>query len=500
MKKIILSILGLFIVCSCEQENPNDINDQTPESFDSQKLLSVEEVNAYIAKQLKTNGDIAWLDAPAVVLWSAAIHGGKILSVGYGNKGESFSTAQRSPRLTKSKNMIFDIVQKEEQANKSNIVVSDDNILNVVDIQITKLETVIELQAADQIRYIDPIGYNLYLEEANIQEKSGLGCDESGENVNSNDYRVISPNSWLPWNFDIHKIPQAWGYSTGSGITVGLIDSGISASQNLLGSGFNDGDSNQRTVERYGTYIDSPWWWSNNTDGPNDKCGHGTSMASAIASPRNNDFMPVGVAYNCNLVAYRGTSDVVLNDYHERKGVSNALKALGNRNDVKIISMSIGYPWSIGNVKDAIKYAYGKGKLIVAAGGTSTTFTNWYGVIFPASMSETVAVTGIKDNGYNRCNICHDGNKIDFTIVMQRAGDSSRNVPVIGFNTGVRDYVSGSSVATAMTAGIAALVWGSNPNMSRDQVLDKLRRSGQFYPNRNSKFGYGNIDALKAVQ
>ena len=34
-----------------------------------------------------------------------------------------------------------------------------------------------------------------------------------------------------------------------------------------------------------------------------------------------------------------------------------------------------------GWVKDAVKYAYSKGKLIIAAGGTSTSFTNGYGVI-----------------------------------------------------------------------------------------------------------------------
>ena len=486
-----------FLVFSCSQEDVNELNEPSVESAESQKLLSIAEINEFIAIELKKYGDVDWTNrASDVMLWSAVLHGGEILSVGYGDK--SFSEV-KSPELLDAKEDIFGTVQRVEGATKSSTVVSDDNILNVVDLRVTKLETIKALRKEHTTRYLEPIGYASYLQEAD-QQKGKLGCDQDGENVNSNDYRVISPNSWLPWNYDIHNITQAWNYSTGAGITVGLIDSGISASQNLLGNGFNDGASNGRSVERFGTYIDSPWWWSNNVDGPNDKCGHGTSMASAIASPRNDDGMPVGVAYNCNLVSYRGTSDVVLEDYHERKGVSNALTSLGNRGDVKIISMSIGYPWSIGNVKDAVKYAYSRGKLLVAAGGTSTTFTNWYGVIFPASMGETVAVTGLKDNGYNRCNICHDGSKIDFTIVMQRAGDSNRNVPVIGFNTGDRDYVSGSSVATAMTAGIAALVWSRNPSMSRDQVLDKLKRSGEFYPNRNSKFGYGNIDALKAVQ
>ncbi|MCK8523939.1 S8 family serine peptidase [Aquimarina sp. D1M17] len=497
MKKFILPILGLLLVFSCTKEDPNEINDSVIESVESQKLLSVEELNAYIADELKTNGDLDWFKAPATVLWSAAVHGGNVISIGYGEPGQSFSL-QRSPQLIGARNNIIEIISNTEQQKSSDVVKNMDETLNFVDVTVEDFNTILALQKSKDIRYIDTF-YTGYLQEDEVQQKD-FGCAQSGENINGSDYRVISPNSWLPWNFDIHKVPQAWNYSTGAGITVGLIDTGLSANQSLLGSNFNDGASTGRFVQRFGTYIDSPWWWSNNIDGPNDRCGHGTSMASALASPRNDNGMPVGVAYNSNLVSYRGTSDVVLEDYHERKGVSNALKALGNRSDVKIISMSIGYPWSIGNVKDAVRYAYNRGKMIIAAGGTSTSFTNWYGVIFPASMNETVAVTGIKDNGYNRCSNCHDGSKIDFTIVMQRAGDSGRNVPVIGFNNGSRNYVGGSSVATATTAGIAALVWARNPNLTRAQVLDKLRRAGEFYPNRNGKFGYGNIDALKAVQ
>ena len=163
--------------------------------------------------------------------------------------------------------------------------------------------------------------------------------------------------------------------------------------------------------------------------------------------------------------------------------------------------MSIGYPWSIGSVRDGVRYAHNRGKLIFAAGGTSLDFTNWYPVIFPASMSETVAVTGITDNGnYLQCDTCHDGSQIEFTIVMERNNNNSRTSTVVGFNNGESTYVGGSSVATATTAGIAALVWSKYPNWNRDQVLQRLRQSAELYPNRSSTKGYGNIDALQAVQ
>jgi subtilisin family serine protease len=52
----------------------------------------------------------------------------------------------------------------------------------------------------------------------------------------------------------------------------------------------------------------------------------------------------------------------------------------------------------------------------------------------------------------------------------------------------------------ASTAGIAALVWAKYPTWTRAQVLDRLKQSAAFYPNKNSDFGYGNINALKAVR
>jgi subtilisin family serine protease len=163
--------------------------------------------------------------------------------------------------------------------------------------------------------------------------------------------------------------------------------------------------------------------------------------------------------------------------------------------------MSIGHIFSVGSISDAIKYAYSKGKLIVAAGGTSTTFTNFVGVIFPANMNETVAATGITDGaGYTECAVCHKGSKIDFTVVMQRASNSDRTSVCIGFFENTRNYVGGSSVATSTTAGIAALIWSKNPTWTRAQVLAKMQQSASFYPNRHSDFGWGSINALAAVQ
>jgi subtilisin family serine protease len=460
-----------------------------------EKLLSVKQIMNQIDLAIKTKGSFDWKDASDQLLWSATVHGSNLLTVGYGDINESFHS-EKSRKADKMIDTILDVVNQNEKISKNEALIYKDKTLNYIDVKVVSLSTIKELRKLLDIRYLEPDGFVLVSNNPNTRSSSGCGFDS--DYISSYDYGNLSSGAKIPWNYYEHKINQAWSYSKGQGVGVGVIDTGLSPNQANLSYKFDDYYSG-RYIQKYGTYIDSIWWWSNNLDGPNDRCGHGTSCVSAISAPNNNSGMFVGVAYECNMVSYRGTSDVVLNDYHEKKGVANALIALGNRNDIKIISMSVGYPWSIGRVKDAVRYAYSKGKLIFAAGGTSTSYTNWYGVIFPATMSETVAVTGVEEQAsYNECDVCHKGSKIDFTFVMERA--NNHHQPVLGYNSYTSNYFGGSSVATASTAGIAALVWAKYPSWSRTQVLNRMKYAGHFYPNKNSDFGYGNINALKAVR
>lgn len=502
MKKLNFKMLLLLVITlvSCSKEETHPVEEQQL-NFPKEPL-TIAQINAKIDQTLREKGDFDWADVDEHFLWSAVIHGNNLLTIGYGAENEIFSEVPNSTLDTK-RNTLLQIVSTNEKVEKDKLTVVQHEIINVVDVKVENIQTIVALRKSANVRYLQPNGYHSFVEDSMVLERSSSGCAKDAANISPAHYSTIAPNNaQVSWHFNKHNIPQAWNLSTGAGVTVGLIDTGVSESQQLLNpAGFNDGYSTGRFVQKYGTFIDSSWFWSTNYDGPHDKCGHGTAMASTIASPRNDNGMPVGVAYNANLVAYRATEDVLLNDYHERKGVSDALVQLGNRTDVKIISMSIGYVWSIGNISDAVKYAYSKNKLIFAAGGTSTSFTNGYGVIFPATMAETVAVTGVDDgSNYERCETCHSGSKIDFTIIMEGDNNTSKAPPVLGFYNGDRRYTGGSSVATATTAGIAALVWSRYPSWSRTQVLNRLKQSSDFYPSRNGSFGYGNIDALQAVQ
>lgn len=496
-----ISILLLLVFASCTKDETNenpiviDVTQKDP--------LTIEQITTKIDESFATQNSFNWKEASNHMLWSAIYQGQKIATIGFGNSENDFERSKSSNNANIQKELL-DIILKYEGKELDKVLISSDKYLNLVDVLIEKQETVIALRRSKLIRYIEPADYR-YMESKGIVERStssssSSGCGYESETLSTSDYTTITPNARMPWNFPLHNINAAWNVSTGSGVTIGVIDTGVSPNQSLLGTSFNNGLSSGRSIQKYGTYVDSIWPWSTTTDGPNDQCGHGTSMASVATAPRNNAGLPVGVAYNANLITYRAAANVVLEGYHEHNGVKNAFTALGNNTSVKIISMSMGHIISVGKIEDGVRYAYGKGKLIFCAGGTSTSFTSFAGVIFPAWMAEAVAVTGVKEGTSNqKCDVCHNGSKIDFTVQMQRTS-TGNTVPVTSYYNAQNDYVGGSSVATATTAGIAALVWSKNPTWTRDQVLTKMKQSATYYPTRDANYGHGNINAFLAVQ
>ena len=507
-KRIIkLFLLSLIVLTSCSREDSND--KKTIVIPENQKTpLTPTQINAKIDESINSKGTFNWRDADSYLIWSAVVNGNNIVTIGFGNSKTNFERAKTSNNA-KIQNELLAIIMKYEETTLDKVLISADSDLNLIDVLISKQETIIALRQSKYIRYIEPADYR-YMDVRNAQKSPSVGtnsnagtssgCGYDAETLATADYTTTTPNAKVPWTFTQHNIPSAWSLSTGAGITIGIIDTGVSPSQSLLGANFNNGLSSGRTIQKNGVYVDSIWPWSTTTDGVNDLCGHGTSMASTAAAPRNDKGLPVGVAYNANLVTYRAAYNVVIDGYQEQEAVKKAFTALGNNTKVKIISMSMGWIFSVGKIEDAIKLAYGKGKLIFCAAGTSTSFTTFVGVIFPAWMPETVAVTGVKEgSSYQACDDCHTGSKVDFTVVMQRAS-SGNTVPVASYYENQTDYIGGSSVATATTAGIAALVWSKNPTWTRDQVLTKMRQSASLYPNKNAEYGYGNVNAFLAVQ
>lgn len=508
MKKLIaFAATGMLLFAGCKK----DALDQAVTVDDQQDIqLSQQQIDDEIRRQFQEKGYFNWSDASDEMVWSAIRQSDHIASIGYKPTGEADIDKRihainiNDGRWLAVKQQLLGMIYEEER--KLNPAIRPDKLevwkeknLPVINVKIESLKTVRMLRRSNLVRYAEPMGYDpIERFERSITPASSdgvFGCGAyAGDNslVEGPDYTVVSPNAKVSWNYPLHGIPAAWAKSTGDNIKVMVIDSGVDPNQPNLGAEFNQGLSAGRTIEKIFTMPGDT-----NAD---DRCGHGTAMSGTVAAPRGIDGNAAGVAYNSDFVICRGASDVFLDASDEIKGVSDAYVWAGNNSSVKIISLSLGRITGSSQIKDAINYAYNRGKLMFCAGGTSFSFTSFFvGVIFPATLPNVLAITGVKEGTtLNKCDDCHKGRQIDYVIVMEKRGSLLH--PLTTARSGdVPTTVGGSSVSTATAAGIAALVWSRFPTFTREQVINKLTTTSSAYPNKTSNFGWGILNADAAT-
>lgn len=506
MNKLLLTFSALIllgcIACN-KQESHQEMQQETvlvekpnPFSVPDGNPLSKSKLDQVIISLLEKNNDFHWEEVGMKTLWSAAVESDQSIAIGYqpANAGDISSKIHTLNVRSGDYKKVHDALQKMilVELNKptgsnvrwEDILIEDDPVLPILTLRLTDKTVLTKLRNLVNVRYVEPLDY-----WPNDLNRSASGCDASTFALDASDWTTISPAARLPWNFNNHTIPAAWSASEGQNITIGVIDAGLSSSQSLLGSLFNNGDSNVgRTVSTDYTLGTSAF----------NSCTHGTSMCGLAAGPRNNQNGTTGVAYKSNLHFIRASNDVVLDASAEKTATKNAFISMGNRPDVRIISLSMGTPFASSVLKDGVNYAFNLGKTIFAAAGTSFSWTSWWGVIYPAAYSSCIAVTGVKENG-NTCATCHDGTQVMYTITMERNANSNRNSLSLPASGTTPTYIGGSSCATSTAAGIAALVLSVKPTMTRTQLMTCLTNTAQFYPTKNSSKGYGNLNASAAV-
>ncbi|NNC83307.1 MAG: S8/S53 family peptidase [Flavobacteriales bacterium] len=501
-------IILLCISCAKEQIEPLGSH----VSSDQRSLLDRSEMDEIIRAQMGERDLFYWKNVDARYIWSAAMQSDQLLSVGFCINGEKdisqeihridMSQAEWRAAKTELLEMVLDIEREargEAELSAADILPPHLNSGEWPNFffQVSDLRTVEALRSHPNVRYVEPTGYHL----AQQAQRSDSGCsNEPDHGINAEDYIIDDLGVKIPWNYPLHNIPTAWNTSSGNGIRIGVLDTGISSDQDNLGENFNSGYSEGRSVQRLSTKWSGALWWAD-LDSPEDDCGHGTSMSGVACGPWSDDGNALGVAYNADLLSIRAVEDVVITTSNESAGVRDALKVAGKRSSVKVISMSIGDPFYNSTVADGVYYAHNEGDIILCAAGTSFSITTWYGVVFPATMEETLAVTGVTDaSSPQKCASCHDGSEVDFTIIMERQSDSDRHPISLAMHSDQPSYIGGSSVATSTLAGITALVWSAHPGDTREQIIHRIKLASEHYPDRHPDFGWGRVDAAAAVQ
>ncbi|MFV0153831.1 S8 family serine peptidase [Empedobacter falsenii] len=247
--------------------------------------------------------------------------------------------------------------------------------------------------------------------------------------------------------------------------------------------------------------VNERYYGNSDVDGPDSN--HGTHVAGIIAAKSGNGIGIDGIAGqgNVKIMSVR----TVPNGDERDKDVANAIR-YATDNGAKILNMSFGKAYSpdVKAVWEAFKYAQDKGVLLIKAAGNDNENIDT-NIHFPTVYNE--AGTAISNNvitvGSNTSN--KDELKSSFSNYGKKSVDvfapGSDIYSAIPTRDGEYKSNSGTSMASPVVAGVAALVWSHYPKLTTQQVkqiiLDSVNKNDQL---KDISVTGGVVDAYKAVQ
>ncbi|HEU4470033.1 MAG TPA: S8 family peptidase [Flavisolibacter sp.] len=204
---------------------------------------------------------------------------------------------------------------------------------------------------------------------------------------------------------------------------------------------------------------------------------HGTHVSGIIAAVRNNGKGIDGIADNVRIMTLRAVPD---GDEHD-KDIALAIRYAVD-NGAKIINMSFGKGFSPQKqwVDDAVKYAESKGVLLIhAAGNDARNLDSSYN--FP---NPTFAGTATKASNWLTIGASGDPKNGGLTAGFSNYGKNEVDVFAPGVNIystipGGTTYgnASGTSMASPVTAGVAAFLLQYYPSLTPQQLKTVLEKS-----------------------
>lgn len=330
-------------------------------------------------------------------------------------------------------------------------------------------------------------------------------------NLTPNDPYFSSYGTWgqsYPDLWGIQKIgsSSAWDTSTGAGVVVAVVDTGIDYNhpdlaanvwmntKEIAGNGIDD-DGNGYVDDVLGwDFIGSTYQNPTQGNNPIDHFGHGTHVAGTIAAVGNNGIGVIGVAFQAHVMAVKGLDD---SGYGLDSTLGPAIIYAAN-NGAEVISNSWAGQGSSQTIADAVSYAYSLGAVIVAAAGNNSDDARKY---YPANLPQVITVAATDHNDYTAY-FSNWGSKIDVAapgvdILSLRAAGTSMGTPVDAYYT----RADGTSMATPHVSGLAALLLSGNPQYSNEDVRQAIRTSANDLstPGFDLDYGYGRINASAAV-
>ncbi|MCX4502659.1 S8 family serine peptidase [Streptomyces anulatus] len=251
------------------------------------------------------------------------------------------------------------------------------------------------------------------------------------------------------WYLSAMQAEEMWKVTTGKGIKVAVVDTGVNSSTPSLRGQVLKG-------------VDVTGAPGDETD---DYRGHGTTMAELIAGTGNGGGLK-GLAPGAEIIPVR-MSDVGF--MSKRRTVigdmKKAIRAAAD-SDAQIISVSMADALSNPEEHEAVKYAESKGKLVIAGVGNDGNKENRKQ--YPASYPEVVGVASADRTGKVSYYSQHSG-----SVDVASPGSDVPGWCDNSFKS-YCDGDGGTSAATAIASASAALVWSLHPDWTANQVLNVL--------------------------
>lgn len=323
---------------------------------------------------------------------------------------------------------------------------------------------------------------HIYILEGNQETLKALkksGLRQVTEYIEPNYiYRALTPPNdpdySKQWNLHNINVEQAWDETKGAGVTVAVIDTGVTQVPDLKQTKFVKGyDFVSDRVEA------------------TDDVGHGTHVAGTIAQSTNNGFGVAGIAYEAQIMPIKvlGQGGGTVADIAE--GIRFAAD-----NGADIINMSLGGPGESKVLEEAVDYAYRKDVVVIAAAGNE----NRNSASYPARYPHVISVSALDSSG-NKAPYSNFGAGVDLSApggsdtgkILQHTIDPSTGEAVFA-------GYQGTSMAAPHVAGVAALVKASG-DYSPEEVVQILQQSSRkMQEDPLNHYGAGQLDAGAAVK
>jgi len=278
------------------------------------------------------------------------------------------------------------------------------------------------------------------------------------------------------WAWEKIGAPAAWGFSSGEGILIAIVDSGTDLDHPDLAS-------------KVRTDID--WDYVNDDGVADDDYGHGTHVSGSAAAATDNGMGVAGMGWEATILPLKilGADG---NGYDT--DLATAIRDAAD-NGADVINMSLGADSPCPEiVQQAVDYAYARGAVLVAAAGNNLGNTE----MFPANCEHVLGVAATQSNDSvayysnygNHVSVAAPGSEIYSTGWVN---DS--------FCTSGYCYKWGTSMATPHVAGLAALLLARYPSYTPDQIASAILDNAEDLgaTGWDEHYGCGRINGFEAL-